>query len=129
MSNQQFPSSENTILLGPAETITANWRGYIGQYEPADEYIRAFNIDMSDIDNLSLFQQFGCTSVRAYIAMGTPGVISSLRIILVPVDANGKDVLSIKVPGDSVEAVSQSAIYDLTTPCPQICDVDSPLFD
>ncbi|MBP6432860.1 MAG: hypothetical protein KA319_13930, partial [Ferruginibacter sp.] len=106
--------------------ITTNWRNYIGQYEPEGQYVRAFNIPMSDIQNLGDFTD--CSSVRAYLAMETPGDISSLKIILVPVDQKNNDVLSIEVPSEGGGMVEQSAIYDFTSPCPSVCDVNSPLF-
>lgn len=126
MSTQNTPSPQDTISQGEAVAITTNWRNYIGQYEPADQYIRAFNIPMSDIQNLADFTD--CPSVRAYLAMETPGDISTLKIILVPVNQKNNDVLSIQVPDGSGGMVEQSAIYDFTTPCPQACDVNSPLF-
>lgn len=122
MSNLSFPGSEDTIPLDEAVKLTTNWRDYIGKYEPASQYIRAFNIPMEDINELATFAK--SPSVRAYLAMATPGDISTLKIILVPVDASGNDILS--VPG--LASDDQSTIYDFTTPCPQACDVNSPLF-
>lgn len=125
MNNQIVPGAQDTISLQEGEAITTNWRAYIQNYEPADKYIRAFNIPMVDITELAEF--YKCTSVRAYLAMEIPGDISTLKIILVPVDALGNDILSI--PGvDGATATEQSTIYDLTSPCPQICDINSPLF-
>ena len=49
--------------------------------------------------------------------------------MLVPVDVNNLDVLSIQVPGISGSDETQSSIYDFTSPCPQLCDIDSPLFE
>lgn len=126
MSTQNTPSPQDTILESVAVTITTNWRDYIGKYEPAEQYIRAFNIPMSDIQNLADFTD--CPSVRAYLAMDDPKNISTLKIILVPVDQKNNDVLSIQVPGEGETMVEQSAIYDLTVPCPQLCDINSPLF-
>ncbi|MBL0144402.1 MAG: hypothetical protein IPP48_00110 [Chitinophagaceae bacterium] len=125
MNTQITPSPKDTITEQVAINITTNWRDYIGKIEPDDKYIRAFNIPMSDIQNLADFSK--CPSVRAYLAMETPGDISTLKIILVPVDADNKDVLSIPV-GQAGAEDEQSSIYDFTNPCPKICDVDSPLF-
>jgi hypothetical protein len=126
MTTQNTPSPKDTIIESVAVTITTNWRDYIGKYEPADQYIRAFNIPMSDIQNLADFTD--CPSVRAYLAMDNSKDISTLKIILVPVDVSNNDVLSIQIPGDGGAMVEQSAIYDFTNPCPQICDINSPLF-
>lgn len=89
-------------------------------------YIRAFNIPMQDITSLADFTR--CPSVRAYLSLGVPGDISSLKLILVPVDANNKDILSIPVPDSKGGFTDQSSIYDFTSLCPQLCDIDSPLF-
>lgn len=128
MSNQSFPSPEDTIPESLAVDITTNWRNYISNIDHDPDYIRAFYIPMEDITSLAQFEK--CPGVRAYLAMGAAGDISSLKIILVPVDADNKDVLNIIVPGGSTKegATIQSAIYDFTTPCPQACDVQSPLF-
>ncbi|MEP7237163.1 MAG: hypothetical protein ABI685_04850 [Ferruginibacter sp.] len=128
MSNQVFPGSEDTIPEQEAIDITTNWRDFISAIDPASNYIRAFNIPMIDIQELAQFYQ--CPSVRAYLAMTIPGDSSSLKIILVPVDKRNQDILSVPSPHNTEQTLSteQSSIYDLTSPCPQICDIDSPLF-
>ena len=123
MNKQVFPKPPiDTIPEQEAIDITTNWRNYISGIDPSPDYIKAFNIPMADIQQLAAFYQ--CPSVRAYLSMAIPGDISSLKIILVPVDANNQDILSVPSPGGSDE----SSIYDLTTPCPQLCDINSPLF-
>lgn len=125
MSNLK-PGSEDTIPEQEAIDITTNYRNYISKIDPQPNYIRAFNIPMIDIQELAAgFPK--CPSIRAYLSMAVPGDISTLKIVLVPVDANNKDILSVPVEVSSA-LVDQSTIYDLTTPCPQICDIDSPLF-
>jgi len=127
MSTPSFPSPEDTIPESLAVDITTNWRNYISAIDPLPNYIRAFLIPMEDITSLAQFEK--CPAVRAYLAMGVPGDISTLKVILVPVDANNQDVLSIIVPESSTEGVTvQSTIYDFSSPCPQSCDIDSPLF-
>lgn len=113
---------KDTIPVSTAIDITTSWRNYISTIDPATNYIRAFNIPMTDIAELATYHN--CASVRAYLAMSKPNDISSLKIVLVPVDVNGKDITSISIPA----AVNQSTVYDFTTPCPQICDINSPLF-
>ena len=126
MSNLK-PGSVDTIPEQEAIDITTNYRDYISKVDPQPNYIRAFNIPMIDIQELAAgFPK--CPSVRAYLCMAVPGDITTLKIVLVPVDANNKDILS--VPGEMSGAFAdQSTIYDLTSPCPQLCDIDSPLFD
>ncbi len=120
MSNQ-LPDS---ISLAEGEAITTNWRDYITKIDKDPNYIRAFNIPMEDIVNLSKFSQ--CPSVRAYLAMGTKDTISTLKIILVPVDIKGNDIIS--MPGATAGDPADSTIFDFTSPCPQTCDINSPLF-
>jgi hypothetical protein len=120
MSNSNFPSPG--IPESEGVDYTTNYRTYISGVDPSPDYIKAFNIPMADILSLSDFTK--CTSVRAYLGMSIPGDISSLKLVMVPVDDNNQDVLSIQAPDGS----TQSSIYDLTIPCPQLCDIQSPLF-
>lgn len=120
MSNQNFPGPG--IPESTAIDFTTNYRNYTSGIVPSTDYIRAFNIPMEDIVSLSKFERG--ISVRAYFGMSVPGDISSLKLVLVPVDKDNKDILSIQAP----DGTDQSSIYDLTTTCPQYCDIDSPLF-
>lgn len=120
MSNPNFPSPG--ILETTAIDLTTNYRNYSSGISPTPDYIRAFNIPIEDITSLSQIETG--TSVRAYLGLAVPGDITSLQLVLVPVDKNNKDILSIQAP----DGTAQSSIYDLTTPCPQNCDIDSPLF-
>jgi hypothetical protein len=124
MSNSNFPSPG--IPESEAIAYTTNWRNYISGIDPDPNYIKAFNIPMQDIVSLADFTK--CSSVRAYLGMSTPGDITSLKLVIVPVDDNNLDVLSILVPDGGGVEVTQSSIYDLTAPCPQLCDIQSPLF-
>ena len=124
MTNPIIPGADDTIPEQLAIDITTNWRNYITNFDPSPDYIRAFNIPMEDITELSHF--YKCPSVRAYLSMGIPGDISSLKIVLVPVDASGNDIL--QIPNGTEAGFAQSTIYDFTSPCPQVCDVNSPLF-
>jgi hypothetical protein len=124
MSDSNFPSPGIPESVGV--DYTTNYRNYISGIDPDPNYIKAFNIPMADIVSLADFTK--CPSVRAYLGMSTPGDITTLKLVLVPVDSNNQDVLSIPVPDGSGGFVQQSSIYDLTTPCPQTCDLQSPLF-
>ncbi len=122
--NQTVPSPGIPESLGV--TYTTNYRNYISGIDKKPNYIRAFNIPMSDIASLADFTK--CPSVRAYLGMSDPTDISTLKLVLVPVDSANDDTLSIPVPDGSGGVVNQSSIYDLSTPCPQLCDINSPLF-
>jgi hypothetical protein len=123
MNSPNLPIFPDSISLKEGVRVTTNWRDYISVLDPNPQYIRAFNIPMEDIVELAQFTK--CPSIRAYLSMEIAGDISSLKVVLVPVDVNNKDVLS--VPGAT--GVDESSIFDFTSPCPQICDIDSPLFD
>ena len=120
MSIPDFPSPG--IPESTAIDFTTNYRNYTSGIAPSSDYIRAFNIPIEDIISLSQFRK--SISVRAYLGMSVPGDVSSLNLVLVPVDENNKDILSTQAP----DGTDQCSIYDLTSPCPQNCDIDSPLF-
>jgi hypothetical protein len=122
--DQAVPSPGIPETLGI--TYTTNYRNYISGIDKNPDYIHAFNIPMADIASLADFTK--CPSVRAYLGMSDPNDISTLKLVFVPVDKTNTDILSITVPDGSGEFVDQSSIYDLTTPCPQLCDIQSPLF-
>jgi len=121
---QAVPSPGIPEAVGVA--YTTNYRNYISGIDKNPDYIKAFNIPMSDIQSLADFTK--CPSVRAYLGMSDPKDISTLKLVLVPVDDLNNDILSIPVPDGSGGLVDQSSIYDLTSPCPSICDIQSPLF-
>ena len=123
--DQAVPQPGIPEALGVA--YTTNYRNYISGIDKNPNYIRAFNIPMSDIQSLADFTK--CLSVRAYLGMSDPKDISTLKLVLVPVDDLNDDILSIPVTDGSGGLVDQSSIYDLTSPCPTICDIDSPLFE
>jgi hypothetical protein len=123
MNTPNLPIFPDSITLAEGVRITTNWRDYISVLDPGSQYIRAFNIPMEDIQELARFTK--CPSVRAYLSMTTPNDISTLKVVLVPVDINNNDVLS--VPGPS--SIDESSIFDFTSPCPQTCDINSPLFE
>ena len=123
-ANQNVPSPGIPEALGV--TYTTNYRNYISGIDKNPDYIRAFNIPMQDIASLADFTQ--CPSVRAYLGMSDPTDISTLKLVIVPVDKTNTDILSIPVPDGSGGLVDQSSVYDLTSPCPSICDINSPLF-
>jgi len=123
-AGQNVPSPGIPEAVGV--TYTTNYRTYISGIDQNPDYIHAFNIPMQDIASLADFTK--CTSVRAYLGMSDPTDISTLKLVLVPVDNTNTDVLSIPVPDGSGGLVDQSSIYDFTSPCPTICDINSPLF-
>lgn len=62
-------------------------------------------------------------AVRAYLGwMQAPNGSSNLHLFITPVDQNGQDVILSTADGEKF-------VYDLTTPCPNTCDVNSPLYN
>lgn len=86
---------------------------------------------MDDIIQLSRDPRFtgdNVDGVRAYFTCAdndTPDHVTEIKLIFVPVDKNGHDILVINLPE---EELAMSAVEDFTKPCPSACDVDSPLY-
>jgi aspartate carbamoyltransferase regulatory subunit len=118
---------QNTISLEVAEKYTSSWRNgspssklnHIG-------FIKAFNISKSDIDQLALLipDNGGC---RAYLGIDHETKPSSIKLVLVPVSAQNKDILHIEGEHADDGDEGQSTIFDFTTPCPSQCAENSPL--
>jgi hypothetical protein len=127
MSDQQevlgFP---DTITEDDAIRITTNWRNFMGKGAP--DFIRAFEIPLDDLVNAAaLTQKYGGTGVRAYIGLNEEGDPTSAKLAIVPISEKGQDIL--KVPElFQAAAEEESTIFDFTNPCPQACDLNSPLF-
>ncbi len=121
------PPVENVIPLKQAQEWTANWRKWVADQGVRPEHtLKAFMIPFSDVLNLSKFPVEELSGVRVYLAMGTVDDVSSIRVVVVPVDKDKKDIVAYpKI--DLTDEDEDSAIFDLTMPCPQFCDLDSPL--
>jgi len=73
-------------------------------------------------DAKRIIAETNAVDIRAY--NGYDEVNDLYKLILVGVDTNGNDILSIADPINP----KGSMIYDLTMPCPNTCDNSSPLF-
>lgn len=112
------------------------------------EVFRGFRIPIEDLEQiLEVTKKFNAdniekiSSVRAYLVKDSedPKQLGDIHIILVPVVGGkamepfpgetaapfGRDLLQIE---DREERVTQSVIYDFTSPCPSECDTESPLY-
>ena len=116
---------KNTITLGQAKRWTTRWRKMESGYN-AHQECRAFNIPLADLQDVI---DEGAVTVRAYLGVKKNTVegetVYEEKLIIVGVDAQGKDMIS-SSDGETLDAGS-SEIYDLTEPCPELCDPDSPL--
>jgi hypothetical protein len=125
MSSQKSSDAyPDTLTLEQGIEFTTNWRNYMESQGSSSDFIRAFYIPLDDILNLgNLSERAAGQGVRAYIGLGTPNDLSTAKLVLVPTSGPepGLDVLQDPQTGDST-------IFDFTSPCPTVCDLDSPLF-
>jgi hypothetical protein len=103
---------------------------------------RGFKIPLKDLKNiLKVAKKYNkqkkkaekINAVRAYIAMGEPDSERDeglVHILLLPVAGNIDKTKPKNLKGNDLflNNEGQSVIYDFTTPCPNICDTDSPLY-
>ncbi|GAA4777765.1 hypothetical protein GCM10023231_00200 [Olivibacter ginsenosidimutans] len=133
---------QNRIPLKKAQKLTKRWRKFLKK-QSGDYVFKTLNrgafIPFEDIDALRQLEwkDKNIIGVRAYFALekekgpdDTP--LHHVKLILVPVEKdgkNGRDVLEITTGEAGEDAKGKkSSIYDFTTPCPDCCDDDSPLY-
>jgi hypothetical protein len=131
-SQEKIFGSSNTISKEEAIARTTLWRQVFAetfQVEDPAKIIRGFRIPIADIHDLAdKYKDQEIEYVRAYLcakptAIPSPGQEYTFDIILVPVKSDEKDLLSVTKGG-----ILESAIYDVTQPCPPCCDTSSPLY-
>lgn len=105
-----YQSSTTTISLVEAQTRATRWRA---------QSIEGNNFKGSLIskeDLQGLVNEIGENGVRAYNGINDKG---EYKLMIVAVDENGNDLIDDK---------NGFYIYDFTTPCPDKCDINSPMF-
>lgn len=136
-----------TISLNEAIKRTTEWRkmvsslwvqgdgtaGVPAKPIPSELIFRAINISMNDIDWLKK-QHPDASSIRVYLGIQDPNSPLQIDGILVPVDAQNKDMLTLASKAnvsehDMLNDPANSTIYDVTQPCPTLCNTCCPLFD
>jgi hypothetical protein len=100
--------AENTITLQQAQEWATTWRS-----DPSNT-VKAHLIP--NVDITQLLNEESVVDVRAYIGVDENGVN---KLMLVGVDIDGNDL---------IDDANKQYIYDFTKPCPNTCDVDSPLY-
>lgn len=115
--------SKFTIDLATAKKWVKTWRKLEGDYNKHHE-CNGFLIPLEDFKGI--LNEEGVVNARAYLGIkenedGT----SEEKLILVGVDANGKDMLPLNENGELTN--EDDRIFDFTRPCPNYCDPDSPL--
>jgi hypothetical protein len=110
---------KNTISLKTAKKWAKKWRKQEGTYNKHHD-CRAFNIPKIDLQEV--LAEDGVANIRAYLGIDDN---NEEKLMIVGVDANGKDMISKKSSGLGDEEGDD--IYDFTKPCPTHCDPSSPL--
>lgn len=111
-------SKLDTMPLNTAISYTTGWQQEILSDTTifGGDSIFAFTIPRADFADL-LKATDSTYNFRAYLGYkANAGSQNNFELMLVAVDANGKDVID-----------STNFIYDFTTPCPDQCDDTSPL--
>jgi hypothetical protein len=137
--------THHPISLDDAIKVTEEWREYFAKIigDPncdSPNVFRGFTIPLSDIQNLVKMAEDNpdVTGVRAYIAKGevSPGgevIGDKIHIVLLPItgDCEMSQEAKIGIPVTKdlyYNKTGASAIYNFTTPCPELCDFESDLY-
>ncbi|RCS26296.1 hypothetical protein DUT90_11025 [Polaribacter sp. WD7] len=122
------PNPRNTISLKTAKKWAKEWRDDEASYNKYFE-CRAFNIPKKDL--IEVLQEDNVASIRAYIGVEKLKVegekVFIEKLMIVGVDKNGKDMLTLSSEDEDVLDPIGGSIYDFTDPCPDNCDNSSPL--
>lgn len=113
----------NTVSLLQAVDGTFHWREYIFP-RMKDFPLRGFFIPYPDIKAIA--ELHNVEGMRAYFCLKDPNDFSTISLVVVPVDSEGRDIIYEESTGEAEEG--GSSIYDLTRPCPDFCDQISPLY-
>ncbi|GAA3982105.1 hypothetical protein [Mucilaginibacter dorajii] len=123
------------VVQIPGGNAAADFNTCIGLDVPKQRIFRAININIADVKDL-LADQPKAKAIRLYLSLQDPEFPYQITGMLVPVDANNRDMLTKKISADDTSSVSgilsnatASTIYDFTQPCPSLCDTSSPLFN
>jgi hypothetical protein len=116
-------TNKNVVTLEDAKSYVKLWR------KEFPEQVKAILIPNEDlIELLGLEQgQGNGYDIRCYIGINPDDLKDSPKLLIVRVDAEGKDLIN-DTSGISAND-NGNDIYDLTKPCPQFCDETSPLFN
>ena len=138
MKDEQPPFLlQRTVPVDEAVARTTNWRQIYQDVVKCEEcdILRAFFIPIDDIIELYHFykkHKVDITGVRGYLGHNpldpiSPTVYES-ELMLCPVDLQGNDILTAPPALQGVLGTDASTIYDLTAPCPTVCDTNSALY-
>ncbi len=124
------------VPLDDAIEMTTNWRQYYGAITGTDpaNALRGFRIPMEDLQAMMDLAKTDptITSVRGYLALGEavgngqiidPNIVHILLVPVSDITPTGTDILEKSTIGRTT-----STIMDFTSPCPAMCDFNSPLY-
>lgn len=117
-------TTSNLVDLDVAQDSIRRYIDQIASQQSDPTY--AFKISHQDIhialgSTPSNANDSAATEFRVYLALETEELSFKMRLFLVPLDADGCDVLHVG-PGGKPQ------VYDFNLPCPTTCDVSSPLY-
>jgi hypothetical protein len=117
------------VVQLPGANASADFNTCVGLDVPKQRIFRAININIADVKDL-LADQPNAKSIRLYLSLQHPEFPYQITGMLVPVDSNNRDMLTKKLSTDDIaSSATASTIYDFTTPCPSLCDTQSPLYN
>ena len=144
-------SKQPTIPVAEAISRAENWRNLVSNIPATStpegpktsngldisrqRIFRAINIRIADVQDL-MEDHPDAKSIRLYLSLQDPDFPYQITGMLVPVDANNRDMLTKKSVSDGTMSqedilnnAASSTVYDFTQPCPSMCDTASPLFN
>lgn len=98
----------NVISLATAQEWARTWRAN------PEHIVKAFLIPQEDITEM--MAEANVQDARAYVGIDEKGLH---KLMLVGVDKNGKDLIDYE---------NGLYIYDYTSTCPNVCDIESPMY-
>lgn len=141
-SKNQLPTETRVIIPVPeAIERTTNWRNFMkSKTAEADEKRVPKAVYISKQDVMAMARQCEAddtiAGVRAYFTLNndySEEYRNSVTFVMVLVRASdekpfGEDVLYTEGSEGTNSLAGNSNVYDYTHPCPDVCDVTSPLF-
>jgi hypothetical protein len=118
------------IKLGDALDEIRAYRDFIGQFNYPDNVSRTKACHIKADDLRQLLDETNGDGIRCYFGMRTmtDGPLEGRQVTcLVMVGTTWNEDEGTYI--DTVLIEGESKLYELTTPCPDTCDINSPLFN
>jgi hypothetical protein len=121
--NHEQSKTVNAIPLKTAQKWAKRWSKREGNYNK-HHHLNAFLIPKVDL--LEVLTE-GVDAVRAYIGVDDEGV-EKLMIVGTKYNPETGIYIDMITVGVGNAAATKDDIYDFTSPCPSVCDPQSPMF-